>query len=119
MDSLILCKFLRGVFPDLFAAAAEMLRLVAGWDATAAELRLTAARIVAARKLFNLRCGWTPDEDTLPARLLARPLNDDPDARLSADSLVAAVRAYNLARGYSPQGVPTGERLASLALADL
>ena len=39
IDSLILCKFLRGVFPDLVAEAAEMLRLVTGWDITSEELR--------------------------------------------------------------------------------
>ena len=47
MDSLILCKFLRGVFTDFHAEAAEMLRAVTGWDMTADELRDTARRIVA------------------------------------------------------------------------
>jgi len=35
MDSLILCKFLRGVFPDRFGAMAEMFQLVTGWEVTA------------------------------------------------------------------------------------
>ncbi len=70
MDSLILCKFLRGVFSDFYAEAAQMLRLVTGWNVTADELRMTARRIVAAKKLFNIRAGWVPGEDTLPARLL-------------------------------------------------
>src|SRR4051812_17716216 len=65
MDSLILCKFLRGVFADFYAESADMLRYVTGWDATADELRRTAQRIVAAKKLFNIRAGWTPEEDTL------------------------------------------------------
>ena len=34
MDSLILCKFLRGVFDDFYAEAATMLHLVTGWDVT-------------------------------------------------------------------------------------
>ncbi len=72
MDSLILCKFLRGVFSDFFAESAEMLRLVTGWDVTADELRQTAARIVTAKKRFNILAGWTPAEDTLPDRLLSR-----------------------------------------------
>src|SRR5690348_3118788 len=54
MDSLILCKFLRGVFTDLYAESAEMLRAVTGWQATAAELRDTARRIVAAKHQFNV-----------------------------------------------------------------
>src|SRR4051812_671698 len=60
MDSLILCKFLRGVFADFLAEAADILRLVTGWDMSADELRLTAERIVAAKKLFNIRAGWKP-----------------------------------------------------------
>ena len=39
MDSLILCKFLRGVFDDPFAEWAALLAPVTGWDVDAAELR--------------------------------------------------------------------------------
>jgi aldehyde:ferredoxin oxidoreductase len=119
MDSLILCKFLRGVFSDFFAESAEMLRLVTGWDVTADELRVTAARVVTAKKLFNIRTGWTPSEDTLPPRFLDSTLSDDPAAHLSAEQLTAAIAAYNTARGWSPEGWIGDERLASLALADL
>jgi len=104
MDSLILCKFLRGVFADFFAEAAGMLRLVTGWDVTADELRETARRIVAAKKRFNILAGWTPEEDTLPERLLRQPLPDDPQAQLSAERLQALVRAYNAARGWTSEG---------------
>src|SRR5882762_463284 len=58
MDSLILCKFLRGVFADFYAEAADMLQKVTGWDVTAGELRETARRIVAARREVNVRAGW-------------------------------------------------------------
>jgi aldehyde:ferredoxin oxidoreductase len=44
MDSLIICKFLRGVFEDFHAETAEMLHYVTGWDITADELRETARR---------------------------------------------------------------------------
>src|SRR5206468_7346407 len=57
MDSLILCKFLRGVFDDLFAEGADLLRHVTGWDVTAGELRTAARRIITAKKLFNVREG--------------------------------------------------------------
>ncbi|MEX2174025.1 MAG: aldehyde ferredoxin oxidoreductase family protein [Pirellulaceae bacterium] len=119
MDSLILCKFLRGVFDDFYAETAHMLHLVTGWDVSADELRATAARIIAAKKLFNVRAGWTPAEDTLPARFLEKSLDDDPAARLTGEQLSVAIRAYNLARGWSPEGWLSSDRLASLALADL
>ena len=104
MDSLILCKFLRGVFDDFHAEAAAILRLVTGWDVTADELRATARRIVSAKKLFNIRAGWTPDEDTLPDRFLEQTLSDDADAHLSSDQLASAIEAYNRLRGWTDDG---------------
>ena len=89
MDSLIICKFLRGVFDDFYAEAAEMLRSVTGWDVTADELRETARRIVSAKRQFNLLAGWTPAEDTLPERFLNTPLPNDPEASLSRERLDA------------------------------
>ena len=53
MDSLIFCKFLRGVFTDLYAESAAMLGAVTGWDVTPDELRDVAGRIVNARKCVN------------------------------------------------------------------
>ncbi len=104
IDSLILCKFLRGVFDDLFAETAEMLRAVTGWRVTADELRLTARRIVTAKKQFNILAGWTPAEDTLPERFLETPLPDDPQASLSSKRLAELVAAYHVERGWSPEG---------------
>ena len=104
MDSLILCKFLRGVFSDFYAEAAEMLGLVTGWDVSAAELRETAVRIVNAKKEFNILAGWTPQEDTLPERILRESLPDDAQARLSPEKLASLVRAYNSGRGWTPEG---------------
>ncbi len=48
MDSMILCKFLRGVFADPFREWAALLRTVTGWDVDGEELRATARRIVLA-----------------------------------------------------------------------
>ena len=60
MDSMILCKFLRGVFTDPFREWAALLRAVTGWDVDGEELRATARRIVLAKRVFNLREGWVP-----------------------------------------------------------
>lgn len=104
MDSLIICKFLRGVFDDFYAESAEMLNLVTGWNTTAAELQTTAQRIVTARKEFNIHCGWTPEEDRLPARMMQKALNDDEKARISPEEFAAAVKVYNQLRGWSDEG---------------
>lgn len=100
MDSLIVCKFLRGVFEDFHGEAAAMLRSVTGWDITADELRETAARIVAAKREFNVLAGWTPDEDTLPDRLFEAPLPNDALAHLSRETLDALVTEYRRQRGW-------------------
>ncbi len=100
MDSLILCKFLRGVFEDFHAEAAEMLRLVTGWDATAHELRETAKRIVGLKRQFNVLAGWTAAEDTLPARFLNTPLPSDPSAALTGERLGELVAEYHRQRGW-------------------
>jgi aldehyde:ferredoxin oxidoreductase len=100
MDSLILCKFLRGVFTDFHAEAAEMLHAVTGWDVTPDELRNTAQRIVAAKRQVNLLAGWTPEEDTLPERLLDAPLPNDPAASLSRERLQELVAEYHRQRGW-------------------
>src|SRR5688572_19560062 len=98
MDSLILCKFLRGVFTDFHAEAAQMLRLVTGWDVAADELRDTARRIVAAKRQFNVLAGWTPAEDTLPERFLGTALPNDPEAILTRERLQDLVAEYHRQR---------------------
>ena len=103
MDSLILCKFLRGVFRDFYLEAAAMLQKVTGWDVSADELRRVGRRVVNARKCLNQREGWTRLEDTLPARFLS----DETD--LSAPSLSRTrlddmIDAYYSLRGWDAEG---------------
>ena len=101
MDSLILCKFLRGVFTDFYRESADMLRAVTGWDVTADELHATARRIVDTKRQVNLLAGWTPQEDTLPDRFLDAPLSSDPTAVLSRERLEELVAEYHRQRGWS------------------
>lgn len=119
MDSLILCKFVRGVFEDFFAETAEFLGAITGQQFSSAELRQTAKRIVTAKKLFNLRAGWQPEEDTLPARFLEEPLRDDAAAKLSKETLQRGIQGYYAGRGWTENGKPTGVTLAELDLSQL
>ena len=104
MDSLILCKFLRGVFIDYFAETAELLNLITGWDLDQSAMQNMARGIIDAKKEFNIRCGWTPIEDTLPQRMLNSALQDDPEARLDTETLQTMIAAYNLERGWTADG---------------
>ncbi len=121
IDSMILCKFLRGVFKDLFAESADLLRSVTGWDITAAELRTTARRIVTAKKLYNVREGWTNSEDTLPRRFLSERLSTGvaTEATLTHERLQTMIAAYYAARGWNPDGQVSQSLIDELQLADL
>jgi len=118
MDSLILCKFLRGVFTDPFTEWASLLSAVTGWDVDGAELRRTARRIVLAKRVFNIREGWRPADDWLPERLLAEPLRlaSGRMAGLTPERLRAMIDAYYTARGLDDQGQPGPAQLADLRL---
>ena len=113
IDSLILCKFLRGVFHDLYAESAELLRAVIGWDVDADELRTTARRVVNARKCLNQREGWTRDEDTLPPRFLSEE-SDGPS--LSKARLETMIAAYYEGRGWDESGRVPSTLRAELSL---
>jgi aldehyde:ferredoxin oxidoreductase len=118
MDSLILCKFLRGVFTDPFTEWAALLSAVTGWDVDGAELRRTARRIVLAKRVFNIREGWRPGDDWLPERLLTEPvqLSSGRVAALTPERLRGMIDAYYAARGLDGQGRPDPADLAGLRL---
>jgi len=116
IDSLVLCKFVRGAFEDFYGECAELLRAVTGAHFDATSLRETAKRIVDLRKAYNIREGWRPESDRLPARFLEEPIVDGPaaGARLPAERLEGLIRGYNLARGWSPEGRLSGEATTRL-----
>ncbi|MGH3287513.1 MAG: aldehyde ferredoxin oxidoreductase family protein [Streptosporangiaceae bacterium] len=108
MDSLILCKFLRGVFTDPFTEWAGLLSAVTGWQVSGEELHETARRIVMAKRVYNIREGWQPADDWLPDRLLNEPLAlpSGRVAALTADRLRAMIDSYYKMRGLDPEGRP-------------
>jgi aldehyde:ferredoxin oxidoreductase len=118
MDSLILCKFLRGVFEDPFPDWADLLAPITGWDVTGDELRGTARRIVLAKRLYNLREGWTRAEDWLPERFLGETLELDSgrQAALTPERLKQMIDAYYTRRGLDPEGRPLPATEAELGL---
>jgi aldehyde:ferredoxin oxidoreductase len=118
MDSLILCKFLRGVFDDPLPEWARLLNAVTGWDVDADEMGTTARRIVMAKRLFNLREGWTRAEDWLPDRFLSESLElaSGRTAALTPERLTAMIDTYYQDRGLEPTGVPTSATLGELEL---
>src|SRR5262249_14652532 len=121
LDSLIVCKFLRKCFSDFYHEAAEVLSKVTGWDYTAAELKRAGERIHTAKKLFNVREGWQPEDDWLPQRLLSETLPTGVGAGvgLSPEELRQMIQSYYRARGWDDRGYIPESRLAELNLPQL
>ena len=109
MDSLILCKFLRGVFADFATEGAELLRLVTGDEVDLVE---AGARVNNLKKLFNLHAGWTRADDTLPTRFL----EGAEKGSLSAQKLTDMIAHYYKARCWTPNGTIPQETAAQLRL---
>ena len=118
MDSLILCKFLRGVFEEPFPEWARLLSTVTGWDVDAEELAATARRIVLAKRAFNAREGWTRADDGLPERFLSEPLEvgSGRSAALTHEQLDGMIEAYYEARGLHTSGLLKSAQIQDLHL---
>ena len=118
MDSLILCKFLRGVFDDKISAMAEMLQMVTGWEISVSELVDVACRIVNAKKQFNILQGWSPEEDTLPERFFTEPISDGPHrgAVLNKEHFSKLISFYNRSRGWDESGWVSENQLQDMEL---
>ncbi|WP_303722174.1 aldehyde ferredoxin oxidoreductase family protein [Malonomonas rubra] len=72
-------------------------------------------RIYNLERVFNLKAGIDPAQDTLPKRLLSEPLPEGPYKGAVAQ-LDKMLPEYYQVRGWGDDGVPTEEKLATLGL---
>ncbi|MDC3962315.1 aldehyde ferredoxin oxidoreductase family protein [Polyangium jinanense] len=117
MDALILCKFLRRAMEDFFGESAEMLRAVTGLPFEAEDLVRAAGRITLVRRLFNEREGWTPAEDTLPARFFEEKLPGGAakGAGIDREGFARSIKAYHARRGLDERGFVPAEVARDMA----
>ncbi len=116
LDSLIWCKFLRKSFDDFFAESATIYECVTGWEITDSQLKQTGERINNLKKMFNIREGWTHEDDTLPPRVLNEKLITDSKSEigLSKTELDIMIQSYYRARGWDENGMIPDEKLSEL-----
>jgi aldehyde:ferredoxin oxidoreductase len=112
LDSTGLCLFLTsgskmGQFLAEFNAAT-------GLDYTLEDFVQAGERIWNVERLFNLRAGITPADDTLPKRMLEEPVPSGPRAG-AVTRLDEMLPRYYQARGW-PDGIPSRDKLAELGL---
>jgi len=100
MDSLILCKFLRGVFADFYTEASDMLRKVTGWDVTAVSFARPPAHRRAKRRGQPAR-GVDPRGGYAAGTFPDYAVPGDPAAALTHDCLQELVTEYHRQRGWT------------------
>jgi aldehyde:ferredoxin oxidoreductase len=116
-DSLTVCRFVARnelAFPEW---QVDVLNAVTGRDFTVPQLYLAGERISTLERLFNLREGLTPAEDTLPPRYLEEPLPEGASAGRVVP-LEPMLEEYYAVRDWDQDsGYPSTERLQKLGLA--
>jgi aldehyde:ferredoxin oxidoreductase len=117
-DILGTCKFFMyaGITVEIWA---ELLGALTGWDVSAEELLRVGERVTNLQRMFNVREGATPADDSVPARVLARP-----SFGKYAEQPACAIRGYDgmlneyyEARDWDPvTGLPRRRKLEQLGL---
>ena len=117
-DSLIMCKFARGIYEDT-EDIAKAYSFVTGFDATYNYLYKRAEAIHALSKCINIREGWTRADDHPPLRFFEQPHTIGPAKgfTLSEEGFQSVLSGYYEARGWDPEtGIPTEKKLKELGL---
>jgi aldehyde:ferredoxin oxidoreductase len=112
-DSLVLCHFL----PYSYSQYAELTAAVTGWDTSVMEQFRTAERILTMCRLFNVREGFTPEDDRLPTRFF-QPASDGALSETSLDheEMEKAKHYYYQLMGWDDTGNPIPEKLEELGI---
>ena len=112
--SLVLCDFA----PISEEDCASMWNLATGFDHTVDSYLLTGERIWNLVRLFNLREGMDPSDDTLSARFFKDSFTKGPvkDIVLPIDEFKKSLKEYYSLRGWNEKGIPTMKKLKQTGL---
>jgi aldehyde:ferredoxin oxidoreductase len=112
-DCLLLCHFL----PYSFAHIVQLLSAVTGWETTVMEQIRVAERVLTLCRLFNLKAGFTAQDDRLPERFF-QPTPDGAlqDKALDFEEMESARRYYYDLMGWDEKGLPKLDKLEELGI---
>jgi len=113
-DCLVLCQFL----PYTYEQVADVTAAVTGWNTGVMEQLKVAERILTMMRLFNIREGFTADDDKLPQRFFQPKTNGaladkplDPAKLERAKSYYYSLMAWD-----THTGIPMPEKLEELGI---
>jgi aldehyde:ferredoxin oxidoreductase len=117
LESLIICKFLSippGHMPGLYS-------LTTGIPITLDYMLEAGERIYNIKRMFNVNCSITREEDTLPYRIMHEKLNEGGTLGqlISPNELNEMLNEYYAFRGWDEKGIPIAETLKRLGIAEL
>lgn len=112
-DSLKCCKFV--IFGGLTVRPlVDCLNYVTGWDFDIDEFMKAGERIFNLKRLYNVRCGISRKDDTLPERILTLMREGGAEGKLPP--LGVMLNEYYKCRGWDEFGIPTREKVKELGL---
>ncbi len=116
LDSTGICLFT--TFGLTGKEIAAMFEAATGFKCDLNEFLKKGERIWNLEKLFNLKAGFTKDDDRMPERLRLEPIKTGP-SKGEIFELEKMLPEYYQVRGWDENGVPTREKLQELGLEDL
>jgi aldehyde:ferredoxin oxidoreductase len=111
VDSLVVCKFaFFGVGEEEYA---NIVSAVTGVDYTSEDLMRVGERIWNVERLYNVREGFSKDDDMLPERFFEEHVNE---RVIDKHEFLKTLDEYYRMRGWDENGVPTKRTLKRLGL---
>ncbi|MGC9398592.1 MAG: aldehyde ferredoxin oxidoreductase family protein [Anaerolineae bacterium] len=126
-DTLPLCKFIRRCFTGkadragAWPAIAELINATTGWDFDYDAVDLIGVRAHTIKKAFNIREGWTREDDDLPYRWKHDPMTKGPSAGhvVTDEELEYLKDLYYEAKGWTKEGLIPKDLLIELGMEDV
>jgi len=115
--SMCFCDFWGTITPEIIA---DLLTTGLGEEIKPEQLEDAGERIWNLTRLFNLKAGFTADDDYLPQKIMNQPLEKGPHAGkvFKKEDFEHAKAIYYQLRGWDAKGVPLQKKLAGLGLED-
>jgi aldehyde:ferredoxin oxidoreductase len=118
--SLIVCDFIPRVQSVSMEEYASLLNLATGGDYDEKAAMRIGERAMNLSRLFNLRCGFSRDEDRLPERFFKEkmPRGGAEGSVLDKSKFKKMVQEYYAERGWGNKGFPSQAKLRELDIND-